>query len=129
MLIMLGRHPAYLPLRVNSHEHYGQITIPICTWISIISSLLNILSGNIRRFVIPYLVYLSWNRSNISLLLFENILLRNENIEIMCHPAIIDLDLYKSSSYCFERIKELDILCSEEIKEFIKDNNIELTHY
>ena len=84
---------------------------------------LKVRSHNEYKFVVDFY------DKGVSIENLKNILLRNENIEIMCHPAIIDLDLYKSSSYCFERIKELDILCSEEIKEFIKDNNIELTHY
>lgn len=39
--------------------------------------------------------------------------------EIMCHPAFVDWYLYNHSSYHLKRTEELDILCSNEIKEFI----------
>lgn len=53
----------------------------------------------------------------------------NEDIEIMVHPAFCDLDLYENSSYSLNRVKELSALCSKELIQFIKDNEIELTHY
>ena len=53
----------------------------------------------------------------------------NKNIEVMCHPAIVDLDLYRNSSYNLKRVIELDILCDKEIKQIIEENNIELVHY
>jgi len=53
----------------------------------------------------------------------------NEDIEIMCHPGYCDLELYQKSSYALDRVKELDVLCSKELKDFIRDNNIELVHY
>lgn len=52
-----------------------------------------------------------------------------DTIEYMCHPAFIDQRLYEMSSYCLPRMKELDLLRSAEIKQFIKDNNIELINY
>ena len=52
-----------------------------------------------------------------------------QDIEIMAHNAIVDLDLYRWSSYNFPRIQELDILCSEEVKKYIKENQIEITNY
>lgn len=51
------------------------------------------------------------------------------DIEVMCHPATVDLELYQNSSYVFERIVELDTLCDRRLKQFIKDNNITLTNY
>ncbi len=53
----------------------------------------------------------------------------NRNIEIMVHPGWCDLELYHKSSYSFKRVEELDILCGEQIKNFIKNHNIELVHY
>ncbi len=53
----------------------------------------------------------------------------NEDIEIMCHPGYCDLELYRASSNSLNRVVELDVLCSEEIISFIKENNIELVHY
>ncbi len=54
---------------------------------------------------------------------------RDENIEIMCHPGYCDLELYRASSNSLNRVVELDVLCSEEILTFVKENNIELVHY
>lgn len=49
--------------------------------------------------------------------------------EIMCHPALLDWRLYQMSSYNIPRMKELDVLCDEKIKQFIKDNDIELINF
>ncbi len=54
---------------------------------------------------------------------------RNEDIEIMCHPGWIDLELYRCSSYASERIRELDILCSPQLREYIEKAGIELCRY
>lgn len=52
-----------------------------------------------------------------------------EMIEYMCHPAYVDQRLYDMTSYCLPRMKELELLRSQEIKDFIQDNNIELISY
>lgn len=54
---------------------------------------------------------------------------KNQNIEIMCHPGECDLELYEKSSYVLERIKELSVLCHQEIKDYIQQNKITLTNY
>lgn len=53
----------------------------------------------------------------------------DENIEIMVHPGYCDLELYRESSYSLGRIKELDVLCDEDVLKYIKENNVELVHY
>ena len=53
----------------------------------------------------------------------------SEIVELMCHPAYIDNDLFILSTYTVGRIKELDILTSQEVKSFIKKNNIELINF
>lgn len=50
-------------------------------------------------------------------------------VEFMCHPAYIDQRLYDMSSYCMPRMKELVLIRSQEMKDFVKDNNIELINY
>ena len=50
-------------------------------------------------------------------------------LEYMCHPAFIDQRLYDMTSYGLPRMKELDLLLSDEMKQFIKDNNIELINF
>lgn len=52
-----------------------------------------------------------------------------EIADIMCHPAFVDDFLLSSTSYAIQREKEHDILISDEIKSFLKDNNILLTNY
>ena len=54
---------------------------------------------------------------------------RNEDIELMVHPGWCDLELYRKSSYALERVMELDVLCDQEVKNYIEENNIELCHY
>ncbi|MFV0396327.1 MAG: chitin disaccharide deacetylase [Coprobacillaceae bacterium] len=53
----------------------------------------------------------------------------DEGVEYMCHPAYIDQRLYDMTSYCLPRMKELELLRSTKIKNFIKDNGIELINY
>lgn len=49
--------------------------------------------------------------------------------DIVTHPAYIDGFLLNSSSYALARVKELDILCSDEIKDCIIKNNIRVITY
>lgn len=49
--------------------------------------------------------------------------------EIMCHPALLDWRLYQMSSYNIPRMKELEVLCDEKIKQYLKDNEIELINF
>jgi predicted glycoside hydrolase/deacetylase ChbG (UPF0249 family) len=53
----------------------------------------------------------------------------NRPVEIMCHPAILDDYIKTNSSYNKEREIELETLCSNELKEYLKVNNIEVSHY
>ncbi len=52
-----------------------------------------------------------------------------EVLEFMCHPAYVDQRLYDMTSYCLPRMKELELILSPEIKQFIEDNNIELINF
>ena len=49
-----------------------------------------------------------------------------EIMEIMCHPAYLDQETYDTSSYNLPRIKEMEILRSAELRDFIQANGIEL---
>lgn len=51
------------------------------------------------------------------------------DIEIMTHPGYCDLELYRESSYNVHRVQELDVLCSREVLDYVRDHGIELTHY
>jgi len=50
-------------------------------------------------------------------------------VEIMSHPGYIDAVLYRESSYNLSRVQEYEILTSQEILDFIKENKIELINY
>lgn len=47
----------------------------------------------------------------------------------VCHPGYVDYDLLKSSSLTINRTKEVEMLCSEEIKDWFIKNDIELISY
>lgn len=53
----------------------------------------------------------------------------DEVLEYMCHPAYIDQRLYDISKYSLPRMKELELLRSKQIKNFIHDNKIQLITY
>lgn len=50
-------------------------------------------------------------------------------LEFMCHPALLDQRLYTMTSYGIPRMKELELILSDEMKQFIKDNNIQLINF
>ena len=52
-----------------------------------------------------------------------------EVFEINCHPAFIDTILQKQSGYCMPRIREVEILTSQEVKEAIEERGILLANY
>lgn len=47
----------------------------------------------------------------------------------MCHPAYIDQFLYETTSYSLKRMKELEILCSEEAAALLQRYQIQLCTY
>lgn len=64
----------------------------------------------------------------VSLKTLENICHYQDDIfEIMCHPAFVDWYLYTHSSYCLKRPEELDILCSQKVKNLMSE--FQLIHY
>lgn len=52
-----------------------------------------------------------------------------KTVEVMCHPAYVDEDLINATSYNKLREKEFKILISDEIKQLINKENIELISY
>ena len=53
----------------------------------------------------------------------------NAILEVMCHPAYIDQGLMEASSYTEARVKEFDILTSEELQQNLTSRSVELTDY
>lgn len=50
-------------------------------------------------------------------------------LEIMSHPAIVDDDLVKFTTYSYKRDKELSVLTSRRLLNYINENNIELISF
>lgn len=50
-------------------------------------------------------------------------------IEQACHAAFVDKELFENTSYTYQRVMELKVVTSEEIKQFYKEHNIERAHY
>lgn len=53
----------------------------------------------------------------------------DEYLEFMCHPALIDQRLYDMTSYGLPRMKELELILSPELRQFVEDNHIELINF
>jgi len=63
---------------------------------------------------------------------FINIIERNksfDSLEIMCHPGYLDQEILDKSSYALPRTKELITLTSDTIKNYIKENKIQLVTF
>ena len=52
-----------------------------------------------------------------------------ETVEIMSHPGYLDQNILNRTSYALERTIELETLVSRKVKEYIKENNIELISF
>ena len=73
-----------------------------------------------------------WYDENVTEENFINIMksaLDKDSMEIMCHPAYIDNYLYTVSLYSLPRMVELEILMSNKIMDFVKNNQIQLINY
>ena len=76
-------------------------------------------------------VALDFYKENATIDYLKNVMSEEKGLlEIMVHPGYADdTFLQEISSYSNERQNELDILCSDEIKEFIESEDIELVNY
>lgn len=62
----------------------------------------------------------------------EEIIKKNiqyENTEAMCHPAFLDSYLLENSSFNIARIREVDILCDQLMRDLINKYEIKLCNY
>lgn len=62
----------------------------------------------------------------------EEIIKKNiqyENTEAMCHPAFLDSYLLENSSFNMARIREVDILCDQLMRDLINKYEIKLCNY
>ena len=61
---------------------------------------------------------------------FDSCLEKNlEQAELMCHPGFIDRNVLNMTSYQYQRLDEYAILTSNEIKNYIKEHDIELISF
>lgn len=73
-----------------------------------------------------------YGRDNISVEKLIEILNKYKNkdiVEIMCHPAYVDEELRKKTSYSVERKEELATLTSDKLMEYLQKNSIEIINY
>lgn len=118
------------PTHIDSHHH-----VHLLPWHIEVSQKLakeyDIPMRQIKEGIFPYVQCIdTMEKENVRIDYIKEIFYRcNNTIEMMCHPALIDQKLYDISSYALPRMKELEILTSKEIKQFIKENNIELINY
>ncbi|WP_071440855.1 ChbG/HpnK family deacetylase [Traorella massiliensis] len=54
---------------------------------------------------------------------------RFEYILLVCHPGYLDAELLKLSSCSIERIRDLEFFLAPEMKDFVKENDIELLSF
>ena len=53
----------------------------------------------------------------------------NSITELMVHPAYVDEILLFNSSFNIARVKEVSLLCDEDVADLFRENQIELCHY
>lgn len=55
--------------------------------------------------------------------------LRGKTVEVMCHPAYLDDFLLAASSYNLPRVRELQVLKSPAVADWVVENGVELINY
>lgn len=55
--------------------------------------------------------------------------LRDKTVEVMCHPAYLDDYLLGASSYTLPRVRELQVLKSPAVAQWVRENDIQLINY
>lgn len=55
--------------------------------------------------------------------------LHNQTVEVMCHPAYVDIYILSHSKYNIARARELQILKSSPVWEWVQNNGVELISY
>lgn len=54
---------------------------------------------------------------------------KGEISELMVHPAFVDGTLYFNSSFSVARIKEVEILCDPDLRQYLEEDNIHIINY
>ena len=123
-------YTGHIPTHFDSHQHIHLIP-EYKDMIIRLSNEYNIPFRQREPLSAPFVKCIdTFEQSNVSidylLYLFTN---NYDTIEIMCHPGLIDQRLCDISSYSLPRMKELEIMRSRRIIDFIKKNKIELINY
>jgi len=74
-------------------------------------------------------LYREYTFENATKLLQEEIDKGTPAIELACHCAFVDQELYELSSYNSERIEEMKVICDPKYKAWIEEHNIERITY
>lgn len=119
---IFGHLPSHLDSHHGMHDYQDNYTVT--------QKLAKEYQLPVRRYS-HYLFVNEFIKDNISVSGLINIFekYKGKDIEIMTHPGNCDLELYEKSSYTFDRVKELSVLCHQDIKDYIQDHHIEITHY
>lgn len=48
---------------------------------------------------------------------------------LVCHPGYLDAQILRTSSLTLDRTKEAEMLCSKELKDYLKEHDIHLYTY
>lgn len=116
-----------LPTHIDSHHHVHDYTEEA---LEVTKRLAEEYGLQIRRYS-QFEFVRGFYGDDISREILIGLLEKNKDkcIEIMCHPGYVDLDLYRKSSYNLNRVKELDVICSDEVVAYCKEHDVELVNY
>lgn len=120
------------PTHLDSH-HYNYILLEETKIKPVIEKLASEYGLDVRanneRFLYIEIWDETFNLENIESIIKDNLEKGVQGIELGNHVAFVDQELFEKSSYHYQRVRELQILCSDEMKDIIKKYKIELAHY
>lgn len=133
-IALVGRKPTHIDSHLYAHQIYEKakkVAIRLANEFDIAIREFQVNNFEQVSFIGTFkcLDNMDYNKVKEDLISEESVIKKYELAELMCHPAYIDRYLFETSSYAKGRIVELDILTSNEVKEFIKNNKIELINY
>ena len=143
---LTGRKPGYLHGHSIQHEHYNEAIRKLSAEVDVPYS------GDIRA-KFPFVGFMDFkkrpdapvtnastskqfdpvaqiNKNTLADVLYnKDLILNSEYAMIGGHPGYIDAELVGLTSLSLERCRDLEMLTSQEMKDFVKDNNIQLITY
>ena len=118
-----GHKPTHL-----DHHHNIQFKAP---------QLINAYKRLAKDYDLPYrdtvgpLPYTGMEYEDINMDVFKKYIKKDsdEAMELACHAAFVDEELFTNSSYNSLRVNELRFICSKQAKDFVKEMGVEIVHY